>query len=621
MAISFRSTPTLTLAGHKPGIQGLVYPAAFFRATSVVDGRTFILGEKLTRYSDGRYAPYLDTAQISVEGELGMLTRAEVKFYIDTDQDFESYTAAFLVPNQKVTLEYGWRNPHPGWGTNGQRNTLSDMVIYDFSFEYVGDSQRYACTFKAMAATTTIDEVEFAVQLPQDKVSNYSFITENWIGSDKENPVTSMTELILAQAQTRIADPGDVPTQPVVYKAPAENAYVIVTRFMGIQDDNSAAGANVRIYVNLDYIVNYILNEFILPYHISTSVYDAQPIQYKLQQSIDISGVPLLFSPNPLEVVFPGDDAASSYKIIDPALQANYTEAFNGVSFTNAFVDGFSPCISGTTLTLGNILISLDALIDIQKQVADIKDQKSKAETVDESSRSNILLSVKDFIKKISALINRNSGGLIDLVAYHPEVINGDTSNVIDIVDKNFKNVQGATPLIFNNRFPGDGVTLVANIKAEVPKDAIAMNAYLNNIKGISADVVKNGKAGITEARRQRALKWAESELKFRRRDMFTALVKNGFNEETRETAARFVRQYVQNRPLAAVYKHGNSPYPLKLTLSIVGVHGFKFGDLITLKYMPKQYQQDVCFRVIRQTHKFEGMNWITDLETVCDLK
>jgi hypothetical protein len=260
-------------------------------------------------------------------------------------------------------------------------------------------------------------------------------------------------------------------------------------------------------------------------------------------------------------------------------------------------------------------------LVDIQKQVADIKDQKSKAESTDESSRSNTLLSLKDFIKKISALINKNSGGLIDLVIYHPEIINGNTSNIMDIVDRNYRGtVAAATPLEFNNRYPGDGVSLTSNLKAEVPKDAVAMNAYLNNLKGISADLIQNGKTASTEARSKRALAWAESELKFRRRDMFDALVKNGFNEETIQTAARLVRQYVQNRPLAEVYKHGNSSYPLKLALTVAGVHGFKFGDLITLKYMPRQYKESVCFRVLRQTHKFEGMNWTTELETVCDL-
>jgi hypothetical protein len=620
MAISFRSTPTLRIQPNASPADrcpnGLIFPAMFFRAEASTTEKAFTLDGTLKRYEDGRYAPYLESAGITVEGELGMLTRAEVKFIVERDADFEAYTAAFLVPNQKVTLYYGWRSPYPGWGTNGQQNTLRDMVIYDFSFEYASDTQRYICSFKAMAATATIDEVEFAIQLPEDKVKNFKFLTENWVGADKANPVTSFTELILAQSQAKTGDPGDVPQQPVIYQAPAPDAYIVTVPFRGIEDDKSAAGEDIRVYVNLNYIVNYIINQFILPYHTSTSQAVIQNIQYKLQESIDISGVPLLFSPNPLEVVFPGEAAASTYKIA-----TDTSPAAKGVSFDNAFIDGFTPCISGTTLTLGNILISLDALVDIQKQVADIKDQKSKAESTDESSRSNTLLSLKDFIKKISALINKNSGGLIDLVIYHPEIINGNTSNIMDIVDRNYRGtVAAATPLEFNNRYPGDGVSLTSNLKAEVPKDAVAMNAYLNNLKGISADLIQNGKTASTDARRKRIIDHNTAKSKIEKKEPQESLVKNGFNEETIQTAARLVRQYVQNRPLEEVYKHGNSSYPLKLALTVAGVHGFKFGDLITLKYMPRQYKQSVCFRILRQTHKFEGMNWTTELETVCDL-
>jgi hypothetical protein len=630
MAISFRSTPTLKIQPNASPADrcpnGLIFPAMFFRAEASTTEKAFTLDGTLKRYEDGRYAPYLESAGITVEGELGMLTRAEVKFIVERDADFEAYTSAFLVPNQKVTLYYGWRSPYPGWGTNGQQNTLRDMVIYDFSFEYASDTQRYICSFKAMAATATLDEVEFAIQLPEDKVKNFKFLTENWAGRDKSNPVTSFTELILAQSQTKTGDPGDVPQQPVVYKAPADNAYVVTVKFTGIEDDKSMAGEDIRVYVNLNYIVNYIINQFILPYHTSTSQAAIQNVQYKLQESIDISGVPLLFSPNPLEVVFPAKELSlpkgvgvyngSTYKTND-----DRSAAAKGVSFDNAFIEGFTECINGTTLTLGNILISLDALVDIQKQVADIKDQKSKAESTDESSRSNTLLSLKDFIKKISALINKNSGGLIDLVIYHPEIINGNPPNIMEIVDRNYRGkVETATPLEFNNRYPGDGVSLTSNLKAEVPKDAVAMNAYLNNLKGISADLIQNGKTASTEARSKRARDYFQTRTKFQNKELHDMLVKNGFDEESIQTAARAVRQYIQNRPLGEVYKHGNSSYPLKLALTVAGVHGFKFGDLITLKYMPRQYKESVCFRVLRQTHKFEGMNWTTELETVCDL-
>jgi hypothetical protein len=491
------------------------------------------------------------------------------------------------------------------------------MVIYDFSFEYVSDAQRYVCMFKAMAATNTIDEVEFAISLP-DEYKRYTFLTENIINVNTENPVTSMTELILAQAQAGQPDPFDEPSAPIVNRiADASDSFVIAVPVKIEGDDfTSAAGDGVRVYVNLNYVVNFILNRLVVPYHEKAKQFEiSKPIRYKLQEYIDITGAELLFSPNPLEIVFPGDDAASTYiGKVGGSTQPVLT--FNNVIGQN----GFSKCIDGNKLYLGNILISLDALIALEKQVADIKDQKSKADTTDESSRSNVLLSIKDFIKKISAIVNKNSGGLIDLVSYQPE----GKDEFIEIVDRNYRNAGKISPLVFNNRFPGDGVTMQAAIKAEVPKDAIAMNAYLNNIKGVTTNAINEASTAAKEAKRERIVKYELAKIKITRTgsiiNVKETLASNNFKEESRETAARVIREYVQNRPIDIMKAHSNSPYPLKLTLTLAGVHGFRFGDVITLKYLPFQYKDQVCFRIIRHTHKFEGLNWSTEIETVCDL-
>lgn len=625
MAITFRSTPAPKKTNIKPALTGLVEPAAFFEVVNTAKNLT-LKGVADFNTKTGRYAPFLTQAEISVEGDLGMLTRAVVTFVVETDEDFEKYTGAFLIPNETITINYGWRSPHPGWERAFSTGVLKNMVIYDFSFEYASDTQQYLCTFKAMAATATIDEIEFAISLPPEFTAGKKFITETWYQANIEHEVTSMTELILAQAQTNQPDPFDEPSEPnVVRIAGADNAYVLAVPFNIAQDvAETAGGEGVIIYVNLDYIVNYILNQMVIGYHKKTALVNVDNLRYELQKEIDITQVEKLFSPNPLQVVFPGDDISSTYTFLTAAESRDRPV----LSFANTYTNGFSKCVNGNKLTLGNILISLDALIEIQKQVADIKDQKSKAESTDESSRSNILLSVKDFIKKISALINKHSGGLIDLVTYHPE----DDSGVIRIVDRNFKTVEGTpAPLIFNNRYPGDGVTRLATIKAEVPKDALAMNAYLNNIKGVTADQISNdSNAKSRQAKIERIITYNKinalldpletppTTLKSPK----TFLAANGFNDETIETVSRQVREYVQNRPLDVVRRYGNAPYPLKLSLSLAGVEGFKFGDLVNLQYMPFQYtgKNGVCFRVIRVKHKFEGMNWTTDLETVCDL-
>ena len=64
---------------------------------------------------------------------------------------------------------------------------------------------------------------------------------------------------------------------------------------------------------------------------------------------------------------------------------------------------------------------------------------------------------------------------------------------------------------------------------------------------------------------------------------------------------------------------------PLKFGVTIDGINGFKFGDVITTTYLPTKYKTDIggfraVFTITKVNHSISGNDWTTTLETVCRL-
>ena len=58
------------------------------------------------------------------------------------------------------------------------------------------------------------------------------------------------------------------------------------------------------------------------------------------------------------------------------------------------------------------------------------------------------------------------------------------------------------------------------------------------------------------------------------------------------------------------------------MTLKILGVQGFRFGDTILTSMLPPKYKDKIgnariCFTVLKVKHTF-GESWETELETQC---
>jgi len=64
------------------------------------------------------------------------------------------------------------------------------------------------------------------------------------------------------------------------------------------------------------------------------------------------------------------------------------------------------------------------------------------------------------------------------------------------------------------------------------------------------------------------------------------------------------------------------TPYPLKLSLTVDGIEGFRFGDTISSDYLPSRYTKTegirIVFTVIKYTHEIKGNDWSTNVESMC---
>ena len=64
---------------------------------------------------------------------------------------------------------------------------------------------------------------------------------------------------------------------------------------------------------------------------------------------------------------------------------------------------------------------------------------------------------------------------------------------------------------------------------------------------------------------------------------------------------------------------------PLKLSVTLDGINGFKFGDTLTTDYLPPKYRDSAgaykaVFTVTKVNHSISNNDWTTQIDTVCRL-
>lgn len=91
----------------------------------------------------------------------------------------------------------------------------------------------------------------------------------------------------------------------------------------------------------------------------------------------------------------------------------------------------------------------------------------------------------------------------------------------------------------------------------------------------------------------------------------------NSWGEQFRGALVSFKKMSV-DRPNNTAHWLNAAAYPIDFTLTIDGINGFKFGDVISTTAVPKRYNVDykMVFTVTKISHKIDAGTWETTLQT-----
>ena len=88
--------------------------------------------------------------------------------------------------------------------------------------------------------------------------------------------------------------------------------------------------------------------------------------------------------------------------------------------------------------------------------------------------------------------------------------------------------------------------------------------------------------------------------------------------EGDQKTAAAWLSRWRSNQ---GDKWNANPSIPLNLSVTLDGINGFRFGDVVTTDYMLPRYEDTVVFTVTKVNHTISGQDWTTQIETVCRMK
>lgn len=226
---------------------------------------------------------------------------------------------------------------------------------------------------------------------------------------------------------------------------------------------------------------------------------------------------------------------------------------------------------------------------------------------------------IKDFYEELFKLISDHTGGFYNLTL----LLNEETPNKIFIVDTNYAGVGEGTepkPYIFS---PFSKPLLRdLSLTSKLP-DKMATALYVgarggSTVTGMTSDAstVISGEKPDQETLDKEYAKAAG--------EYAGALAVLGFIKD--DECVTSVKAALQAFKTAAGRNYpGNERIllPFELSITLDGIEGFKFGNIIAVDYLPAKYRDaagnlKLVFVITKVEHKLEGFDWETKITTQC---
>ena len=268
---------------------------------------------------------------------------------------------------------------------------------------------------------------------------------------------------------------------------------------------------------------------------------------------------------------------------------------------------------------LSGILINRDVIKQIYQEMKGIN-RSETGEQGDDISE----ISIQDFFNKIFNLIKSCSGGNYDLTLL-PDP-DEQSPDIIRLLLKNKNELNPKNPIKMPIVGKGDGNTLKMIIKSTVPQKSQTA-AFVDNTEG----PINEGASDY--ARKGSDQEMSEEEEEYRPSDQPTQfdilyakyqLLTKKYSSDAVTSLEGLIKKAITKQPAKVKLNSITNLFPLELTLDMLGMSGFKFGDTINTVQLPPKYRTPlgsarICFTTVKIVHSF-GESWTTSLETKCRL-
>lgn len=518
--------------------------------------------------------PHIESVNISADGDFGSVVRAEVKFTIYTLTDLDLYQA-FFDPGADLTITWGWNKSGGGGGRDGKFQ--GKIVNFSYNLNSMGG---FDCSTQAVGPGIAIvggnidapqkgdgkqleDALGNAIQ--DNSIINAYKIAETELiqqGNNSEEPVDG---IVLVKYHKDWAEADGVPgengsTTPVNQGEPESRLYISLERF--VKDINKLAQQNSEWFAkNAKIICDGETTRGLVP-----------------------ANSEKLISANPTEILFPG--------------YATYGDnnAFKFGTYDSAMTQG----------DLSKIMISFKWL---QEAFAMVGTEKLKGQKSADSSVAGLL-------QKIFDLIHKHSGERFKLaMVTKPKTTTGTE---LLIVDGNYIETDKIKPYPITVVTQGSIVRSVS-MQTKVPNEMnvsafVATNNPFSKQNGASIQGVITAAGGTQEEAPEPDLPSLAMAKK--------AMDGTGVTPDNVKTLqAAMIQERVASGPDFANGAKEIIPFPLDFSVTLDGINGIVFGNVITCNYMPSVYSSKntkLAFTVTKVNHSISNGDWTTTLNTVC---
>lgn len=607
----------------------------------------------LTLYNSQRNVPkkpLLTGLEITNEGTMGSLLRGKFSFTVFpalTTEGFDlgNLERAFFTPGEEVEVSWGW-----SVAANNNKSCIQQFtgIIYNFNWQFNTDLSVTADVTIVSAATLalgqsgdqsknatddsgatdpkgialkgtnliTIIDQDLATLTKANKLSKGQYKTVKSGEIDKGSKKLDYFGIVLPFQDSAVTDKDGNPVKP-----PADKT------FWYVKLKNVVEFANKLLEDNLDF----------------KNVYTVQVDGNEAQHN------PGLKSAYPTEILFP-DPEMGSYGMF---------ETFKNSSDLDLLLGGFTGSqMPKDTINLGHILIGTDFL------------KKTYKEFIEDNSANIPFKNLTKFFESVTKRINESTGDMYQLsvVMYEPRESSGILNNTAGQLGKGEKNSPPKTYLSIEDTNLSKSVTdrvkpfefeasvfrpLIKNVSiSSKPPGPLAAAAYAQarsrDAEGNITNPIKPSNSDVNTA-----IEYEKDVPAFNNpySEAYTQYVTDitltgnfGFNDAWSERVRSNLVQMKKTKTSGGNGIGGangsvgnintpwlnNAIYPIELSITIDGIGGFKFGDVIKTNLIPRHYylpQRDpkhpkapggygMVFTITKIQHSIKDGVWETTLNT-----